>query len=487
MPVGNPNGCATTNFNVAVGTGAVNWSNIVVSSPTKMTIASVTPLATDPSETASVTVSNFNPNGAPSSLWVPSNAVPVGICPPATITSVNPNLFYAGKSQEVAIAGTGFITLAKASSACPATRVTAIAQDNSVVTVSNVSVISSTSINAYIQPVSTAPTEGATLAVSNAPTPSPNADILGAPIISLNGQVISGPNAVTPNPTPVVGQALVLTTTPDNNMLNALPIPLGINSSTWTVSGGTNIGGYTPTTASASVTPMPPWTTPNLTFYSVYPESSVAETYRLCTGPPGGNGGQGNVCNPTATATFEVTGPTGVEVIPSGEEFFIPANQSEMVWGIIFTASATSPSGNDGAYTWVQLIQSLTETGYLNDGTTSTCTAGPGLDTVYPYDSGLSAEDGPTDPLYSTIENKTVDQINYQMYLMWNPQTGGNSIPVPLGSIKWSASGEVVWNSATSAWTVISGATTSGTFTTSSPSYPQWSPPVITPKTLNCN
>ena len=101
---------------------------------------------------------------------------------------------------------------------------------------------------------------------SGAATPSANADILGAPVIKLNGQIINGPNAQAPNPEPVVGQALALTTTPDATALNALPIPLGIASSTWTVEGGTNIGGYSATTASGSVTPMPLLNTPSLNF-----------------------------------------------------------------------------------------------------------------------------------------------------------------------------------------------------------------------------
>jgi len=393
------------------------------------------------------------------------------ICPPPTVvTSFNPDLWYAGRNQFVTITGTGFVPLVQANAECPMTTVSATSADNSAVTVTNVDVLSETSIIAYVEPVSTAPTEGATLIVSGAATPSPNADILGTPVISLNGTVISGPNAATPPPVPVVGQQLLLTTTPTAATLAALPIPLGINSSTWTVNGGTNIGGYTPTTASATVTPMPPETTPDLTFDSVYPAASVAETYKLCTGPPTpptGGGGGGNACNPIASANFAVNGVTsaainilnellatidnltGCAAITGGPTLVYgnlqgpagPCGTASGTPGITFYPNGTPPGA--GNFLFAQLIDSDTEIKTGAGGAITTCTATAGVDEDYPYQKQVnpqSTSDSPETPLLSNM-TKVARLFNATMYLLWQSTSAATSIPVPLGYLPWTFDG----------------------------------------------
>jgi len=422
-----------------------------------------------------------------------SYGIYIYICPPPTVvTSFDPDIWYAGRNQYVTITGTGFVPAVQANAECPMTTVSATSADNSAVTVSNVDVLSETSIIAYVEPVSTAPTEGATLIVSGAPTPSPNADILGTPVISLNGTVISGPNAAVPPPVPVVGQQLLLTTTPTATTLAALPIPLGINSSTWTVTGGTNIGGYTPTTASATVTPMPPKTTPDLTFYSVYPAASIAETYQLCTGPPApptGGGHSGNACNPIATSNFSLTGPTVSSMSnPTGYVgiFGGPVLGYGPV-GIQFNPTLSNTTGDSGQFEWIQLITNDTLPRTSTAGITQTCvnvtvpptSGGTGLDTGYPYATGNSTQDSPTVPLNSTTYEQEARSFSAQMYLLWDavlpvgctPGKSCTSIPVPLGSVTWGWSGTATYSS--NSWSLTSSSTTTPSWTASS-SYPTW-------------
>lgn len=403
-----------------------------------------------------------------------------GLCrlPPPTITSITSNIWYAGQSASVAVRGTGFITTANASLACPVTTVTVTTPDNSAVTVSNVNVNNPTLLVATIEPVSTAPTEAATLTVNGAAAPSPNADILGAPIISLNGKPISGPGAITPNPTPVVGQSLALTTTPTVATLAALPIPLSVESSTWTVTGGTNIGGYTPATSSASVMPMPPLNELGLSFYSVYPAASVAETYTLCTHPPPGVGAL--ACNPVATATFGVAGVSspainiGNELLANIDDLTGCAAASggpTLVYGnlqgpaaacgvatgtpgLTFYPFGTPPGAGNFLFAQIVNSDSVIDS---RVGATTTCTGVSGVDGQYTYQgqiNPLSTSDSPETPLPSTYTTVTRN-FTATMYLLWQSTTKTDSIPVPLGYIPWAFNGTATneGTAANPAWT----------------------------------
>ena len=72
------------------------------------------------------------------------------------------------------------------------------------------------------------------------------------------------------------------------------------------------------------------------------------------------------------------------------------------------------------------------------------CTLGLGLDKSYPYGEGTSEEDGPSVPLnpdWNEIE--VTDTTQFQMYLMWQPNTP-SSIPAPIGVVSWNWSGGAV-------------------------------------------
>ena len=199
-----------------------------------------------------------------------------------------------------------------------------------------------------------------------------------------------------------------------------------------------------------------------------------------------------NNCSSDATAIFNVTAPS-VAVKPSGAEFFVSQEQSEMVWGLRFPASETSPATVSGSYSWIQLIQSYDEEGYLNIGTTISCKGGPGFDSgkgEFPYATGLSgAEDGPVEPLDSSIQSRQVDNDTFRMYLMWSgdsdptavPQTESQFIPVPLGYVEWTLSGDAIWDTGDGTWirnssSLIFANGGSTTFEAFSPSNvePQW-------------
>jgi hypothetical protein len=217
----------------------------------------------------------------------------------------------------------------------------------------------------------------------------------------------------------------------------------------------------------------------NVTFYWVDQGSGIPVTYKYCVNIPGLSAGDianGLNCSLPANAAFTVDGPTGADVTPSDETVGISPDQSEMAWGIRFASSASPPSQTPGVFKWVQLVTSDNVNFFFQDGTSMVCTLGPGLDTSYPYAQGNTAVDGPSVPLdASSNEIEVTDSTQYQMYLMWDPETS-SSIPVPLGYLPWTTSGDALYNSGTSAWSLNSGtsATNSSSFVKSN-TYPTWS------------
>jgi hypothetical protein len=413
------------------------------------------------------------------------------LCPTPTVTSISPNVWVAGQSYNLTIMGTGFTTSAAATSACPVSTVgvTTPPTNPSVnVAVSAINVVSSTEITVTVNPTSApytgpplkspAPVSaiGATLEVaptssSGGPSPgaspalgtpeaggalAPNVDVLLAPQILWNGNAIGGSGASAQSA--VVGQQLALTTTPTAATLAALPVPLTLAATaptTWTVTGGTNIGGYTPTSTSystGSVTPMPPLTTPNLTFYSVYPADPVDLTYTYCV--------TGQTTCPNADATFNVTGPSGGTltgtpysggftiqdwtaygscISPAGlyleygnYTFTSPSNcQFTGTPGIAFSANVQVQPPSGTAFP-VQLVTG----GSLSGG--KNCTMSAGLDPAgYPYPN---INDSPAVELLPTYTTQS-RQESFQIYLMWAYSSNSPYIPVPIGYLPWNISG----------------------------------------------
>ena len=484
IPNGNTNGCQSTSLSITAGTENVSILSMNVVSSTQIT-ATVQPLITDPAETATVMVSNYqynNPN-VPLTSSTTAQIVPT-TCPLPHIAAVSPNVWFAGNTyRNVTFTGTNFTTSSKATKICPATTVS-IATAGGEVTISGVSVSSATKITGTVKVASYASTEGATAVAYGDTAPTPDADVLEAPDVEWNGASVSLPDSPPPA---VVGQTVTLTTTPLTVSLAALPIPLTFSQNTWVVK-GTNIGGYvvqppsksfpTQSTATALNTVL---NKPELTTYWLLP-GALPVTYSYCVTPSGGS----KICSSTATANFEVSAPTGVSVTSSDKTFgavYVPPET--LGWTISFEASATSPPGVGGKYQWVQIVNSVTDYDYYSDGSKKTCTGGPALDTSYPYGTGLTADDSPSDAISDTNESGVNDTRNFQMYLMWNPQTDSTSIPVSLGSVSWTATGAIAFDFQTNTWGEESGATTAGNFAASS-TEPQWGS-AITGASLDAN
>lgn len=286
----------------------------------------------------------------------------------------------------------------------------------------------------------------------------------------------------------VVGQEIELSV----NFPNGTP---AICSQSWSSpNGGTGtavaVGGYTASNSSAARSPLPTLSNSSgtcnlstlpLTFYWVDPgneQQPLQITYTYTT-----SGNQ----SASATATFNLGAPTGVGVsaqigqatveptennkvvaggIPTLELLGVQVSPTQQA-GILFQASGNPPSGNTGAYSWVQLVKS--DVTKIDDvGGSGPCTGGPSpsnpeLDTNYPY-KVVSTSQGATIPNDMATDNPQVPlkqnwgeaarSFEAIMYLMWTPNadsrcTGSTcTIPVPLGSVNvltpWQFGGDTI-------------------------------------------
>ena len=108
MPTTNVNSCAPTTPSITAGSENVVLSNVVVVSPTEITL-SATPLANDPTEAASVTAANYSLNGPP--YFLNSNSAPAQIssCAVPNISSISPDTVLVGtNSVQLTITGSCF-------------------------------------------------------------------------------------------------------------------------------------------------------------------------------------------------------------------------------------------------------------------------------------------------------------------------------------------------------------------------------------------
>lgn len=190
----------------------------------------------------------------------------------------------------------------------------------------------------------------------------------------------------------------------------------------------------------------------------------------------------------SATAYFSVAAPTNVSatITQQGGRIINPPNSLYQNLptlvneaadgtqpGILLIASATFPSGNNGGYQWVQLINkdATEDLGAGGPSGVSNAIVGAAeLDGGYPYGhysngtvlnpptvtmtnvANDTAQDGPAaglDPKWGEFARS----FGATMYLMWTPTaslftgcptTGGNvcAIPVPLGSVSWQFAGD---------------------------------------------
>jgi hypothetical protein len=108
MPTTNVNSCAPTTPSITAGSENVALSNVIVASPTEITLTA-TPLASDPTEAASVTAANYSLNGPP--YYLNSNSAPAQIssCASPNISSISPDTVQVGSTGvQLTIAGTCF-------------------------------------------------------------------------------------------------------------------------------------------------------------------------------------------------------------------------------------------------------------------------------------------------------------------------------------------------------------------------------------------
>jgi hypothetical protein len=243
------------------------------------------------------------------------------------------------------------------------------------------------------------------------------------------GQNINVTGTTRQNPqTAVVGQQINL------SVLTSQPA----QTQSWSISGNP-IGGYTPTPQSFQTGKVLPLTTSptSTTFYWTQPTSSMTP-YVVTYGP--------------STAYFAVTAaPTvsdkDVKVTygtPNQNWIYSPQpgvpGQLDMGFG--------NPSGSlgimfetfinpmAGTFEWVQLVQLDSILKYKGNVVVKRCTFfGGGLDAIFPYDIGSTADDSPR-TIIDPGNTKLFRSFGAQMFLMWQSIIP-NSIPVPLGSSLW--------------------------------------------------
>lgn len=288
-------------------------------------------------------------------------------CPssPATITSITPSTWIAGKTYTITIRGNGFIPQdlpPPGGWTCkPAYSNVRIGVDTGFVSVLSQTAESKEKITAIVEPDASDPTETACVFVdaayaiqvvrapvgvttnasaASAATPAATATTPeicrswgGYPVQILGNQIMwsqattsynvisvidDGSGTPPPTQSAVVGQQIHLTT-------SDIPKDINVTKRIWTV-GGTRIADYKPTTASDSVKELKDDDLQNkneITYYWVYPNdpndpnANFPVTYEYCADIPG----KGNQCS-KAKAAFTVSGPTG------GKMTFTPIAQA---------------------------------------------------------------------------------------------------------------------------------------------------------------
>jgi hypothetical protein len=486
----------------------VTLSNVSFVSATLVT-ATVTLDASLPTQTACVMVGGIvlmvarqtasaDPNACPANVnGAQTWTAPVQICATPTVTSVSPNVWLAGNTYDVTVTGTGFIPDSPTPpAACPATTATATvvqaqnrtANTNSLarkanyvpvsppafanLPISNVQVVSPTTITFTVTPSIPTLTQGFNLFIRNRTVPPTSAtfqvEIIANPQIWWQGNSISALDGSQATQTVNIGDEVDFTTTPADTDLAGLPIPVSFESNTWDV-GGINIGGWVLGALNATATTIiAPMDTQDLTTYWISQNPSNAVSYQFCI--PSQTNGPILDCSGSAYATFDVEGPDASilasTALPkaAGYYFVLPPNTACPVqWlnfgiptlqqtcpgppsipGIFFQANINDDAG--GAFNWVQLI-AMREvvSSNLNGSFNSPAYEPVGLDNTFPYPAlgsvGLDTYDAPALSLGGSIATLS-DNFIANMYLEWtSPNTDANPIPVPIGYVNWNIQG----------------------------------------------
>ncbi len=403
-----------------------------------------------------------NQNVTLSTRFGTSNAAGFNVGDPTpVIASISPGTWSAGTNTQIIIGGHGFGTNPSLTVTGPGVSGSSVVNASDTQIVANVNVAaSSPGGTATVQVQSNgyggngfasanpgqSPQGSNTASVQPLPTPVPQILFLGSNVSGTTQSV-------------VVGQQIALTVAPPGNGLT-------VNNRSWSgVNAGAAIAGWTP----GQTPQLPNPSNENFTFYWVNAGTSGQATYTVTYRWTLDNG-QSN----SASVTFHVAGSSEVTVNATQNTVNIlqPPNSGSQdapllilgtlgQAGITFMASASHLPPNQGAYTWVQLVNSdqIQIISRAGSGMLPSSFAGPPeLDLTYPYQvvyttnlTNDTAKDSPYIPLPPTW-GELQRGFSATMYLMWDPTlpTGCisdstcTSIPVPLGTVSWGWTGDVI-------------------------------------------
>jgi hypothetical protein len=471
--------------------GDPTTANISNSSGITYSIASQTPTQVNVSYSITTGATTGTHSVTLSTYFGTSNAVSFNVGDPTpVVTSVNPNVWPAGVTNlTVTITGKGFGTNPSVSAS------------SGYVTVGATSNPTDTSVQVSISVSSSAPNQTVTVSVQS------NGYNGNGFIATTQGQSSMGSNTATLEAIPaaipqivffggqgcsggtnITGTTQSVTVGQEISLCASYTVPQGLSviAQNWTSPPGTAIGGYNASTSSGSVIRMQLLVaTNNLTFYWVDSGNSRTITY---------NYSLNNGASATASATFNVAGPSGTIVstiigaanverisFPNGYLFIggptgtpslalygVTLSGANTKVGITFSATGTSfPPGNPGAYSWVQLVnkdsvQSLQSGGLQQQALVPSVVGSldAGNPAQYPYQdvtmtNGVAndtAYDAPYALVFPGALGEIARSFSASMYLLWTP-TNQNSactgnactIPVPLGTIaNWGFSGDMI-------------------------------------------
>jgi hypothetical protein len=444
--------------------------------------------------------------------------------PPAVVSNISPSVWTAGQSTSVTITGQNFGTAPTLSVNATGVSLTLNSASPDGTTIQATAAVALTapseSVTVTVQPgyagqgfycvCNGQPSTGTDTATVQPVTPTPQ--------ITFNGSNISGTTQSV-----VAGQQIAL----------SVPTPSGysIQSQSWSFSNQSAItGGFVNGAGTSGTQPSasaggseasdPNLTQNSLTFYWVNPGDNgetVTYTYTL-------NNGQ----QASATATFNVGGPTGVVLQPTmktdgtgvqvlstsylsttGVTVTTPQGVTGKV-GIDFKASANPPSNYNQTYTFVQVLNGVQQKYITSNGQYPVqATPTVGIDKTYPYAYVYPTEtwDTPATGLPGSY-GEGWETFTATMYLMWDPaippsgqpsctpaktvqnadgsftSTASNcaSIPVPLSSVTWHWSGCAIntlvkqSNQTTWALSTAGGCPVDTLGTVQSAGFPEWPP-----------
>ena len=426
----------TTTVNIS-GTG-ISWS---VGSQTATQVTINYSVSTS-AATGSRTLTLSTRFGSSSTTFNVGDGTPV-------VTSISPSTWNAGATTSVTFGGNNFGTAPTLSFSSSQVTATITSSSNTQI-VANITVAAAAPAETVQVTVTSHGYNGSGfIQTDNNPpsiTDTANINPIAAPAPTLQ---FFGTN-ITATLSVYVGQEISLSSSV------SLPSGLVVTSSSWSPS-GTYVGGYD--TSSQGQVVVPTLTQTSTKFYWVYPGQSLTAKYSYCM--------NNNQCSSPVQATFNVSGPTSPSVsAPTGQMNVLAGPKLQFGGtstniGIKFTASATLPSGNSGAYSWAQLINNDNISIVTSSGSQSckpngfVTSSNPELDNQYPYPpvTSNSTNDNPAISLPASW-GEVARSFNATMYLLWTPtadsrcNAGTCTIPVPLGSISgsssWHCSGDAI-------------------------------------------